>query len=250
MISFVAFHERGLALPPRRALHGLLNYYGIELHHLNPNGIQHLMAFFTLCEGFLGIEPHFDLWRYFFAINLLRLKGEDSQPERDSPLGCAGIHLRNNRSFENIPLKLVSSNKEWRSKCFFFLKNRPEAPFLACSGNGILTTPVQWKADVPTGDREKIADHLAAISVLRGSGLKGAGVIGAYHASGVAPLMRCALLLFVMTPDTPRAGSGLAAEPPPTDEVARHIKSGTPPPPSSPCPTTLRCDRTSDPFNW
>ena len=29
-----------------------------------------MVAFIALCKGFLGINPHFDLWRYFFAITL------------------------------------------------------------------------------------------------------------------------------------------------------------------------------------
>ena len=53
-----------------RFLRGLLHYYKIELQHLNPNGIQHMATFIALCEGFLGINPHFNLWRYFFAITL------------------------------------------------------------------------------------------------------------------------------------------------------------------------------------
>jgi hypothetical protein len=39
----------------------LLHYYKIKLQHLNPNGIQHIAAFIMLYEGYLGIEPHFDL---------------------------------------------------------------------------------------------------------------------------------------------------------------------------------------------
>jgi hypothetical protein len=70
IISCVHFHERGLMTPTHQFLQGLLHYYKIELQHLNPNGIQHMAAFILLCEGFLGIEPHFDLWRYFFTINL------------------------------------------------------------------------------------------------------------------------------------------------------------------------------------
>ena len=42
----------------------------MELQHLNPNGVQHIVAFIALCEGFLGISPHFDPWWYFFAVNL------------------------------------------------------------------------------------------------------------------------------------------------------------------------------------
>ena len=42
------------------------------MQHLTPNGIQHIAAFIALCEGFLGISPHFDLWRYLFAVNLVK----------------------------------------------------------------------------------------------------------------------------------------------------------------------------------
>ena len=70
VVSFTHFHERGLMTPAHKFLLGLLHFYKIELQHLNPNGIQHMAAFVALSEGFLGINPHFDLWRYFFAVNL------------------------------------------------------------------------------------------------------------------------------------------------------------------------------------
>jgi hypothetical protein len=68
IVSFAPFHERGFATPPHPFLRGLLHHYRIELQHLNPNGIQHITAFVTLCEGYLRIEPHFDLWKYFFTV--------------------------------------------------------------------------------------------------------------------------------------------------------------------------------------
>ena len=70
VVLFTHFHEHGLTTPAHKLLWGLLHFYKIELQHLNPNGIQHMAAFGALCEGFLGISPHFDLWRYFFAISL------------------------------------------------------------------------------------------------------------------------------------------------------------------------------------
>ena len=70
VISFACFHEHGFATLTHRLLRGLLHYYKIELHHLNPNGIQHMAVFIALCEGFLGISPHFDLWWHFFAVTL------------------------------------------------------------------------------------------------------------------------------------------------------------------------------------
>ena len=70
LVSFTHFHEHGFMTPTHIFLRGLLHYYKIELQHLNPNRIQHMAAFIALCEGFLGISPHFDLWRYFFTITL------------------------------------------------------------------------------------------------------------------------------------------------------------------------------------
>ena len=70
VVSFAHFHEHGFMTPAHRFLWGLLHYYKIDVQHLNPNGIQHIAAFVALCEGFLGISPHFDLWRHFFAVTL------------------------------------------------------------------------------------------------------------------------------------------------------------------------------------
>jgi hypothetical protein len=37
VVSFYHFAERGLALPSCSFFRGLLYFYGLELHHLNPN---------------------------------------------------------------------------------------------------------------------------------------------------------------------------------------------------------------------
>jgi hypothetical protein len=67
-VIFIAFLLRGLSLPPHPFLRGLLFAYGIQLHDLNPNTILHIACFITLCECFLGIEPHWALWRRIFVI--------------------------------------------------------------------------------------------------------------------------------------------------------------------------------------
>jgi hypothetical protein len=65
---FARFVERGLALPASDFLKGLLRYYGIEYLNLNPNGIFHAAVFVHFCEAFLGIKPHWILFRKFFRI--------------------------------------------------------------------------------------------------------------------------------------------------------------------------------------
>jgi hypothetical protein len=66
VVACVVFYERGFSVPSHQFLHSLLWYYGLELHHLTHSGILHIAAFVTLCESFIGIEPHFDLWWNFY----------------------------------------------------------------------------------------------------------------------------------------------------------------------------------------
>jgi hypothetical protein len=51
-----------------------------------------MAAFIALCEGYLGIEPHFELWKYFFAVSLQK-KSEKKGEDLPVPIGCARIHL-------------------------------------------------------------------------------------------------------------------------------------------------------------
>jgi hypothetical protein len=55
VVSFAAFHERGLALLAHQFLRNLLGYYQIELHHLSSGRILDIVAFVMPCEAFLWI---------------------------------------------------------------------------------------------------------------------------------------------------------------------------------------------------
>jgi hypothetical protein len=72
VVSFVVFYEWGFGTPPPWFLCSLLWYYGLEQHHLTPSGVLHIMTFVTLCEAYLGINPDFDLWNYFFRVQHLQ----------------------------------------------------------------------------------------------------------------------------------------------------------------------------------
>jgi hypothetical protein len=65
-VMFFSFLLHGLSLPAHKFLHVILFVYGVQLHQLTPNSILHIACFITLCESFLGIEPHFLLWKYLF----------------------------------------------------------------------------------------------------------------------------------------------------------------------------------------
>jgi hypothetical protein len=85
---FARFAERGLSLPASYFFKGLLGYYGIEYLNLNPNGIFHTTVFVNFCEAFLGIKPHWILFRKFFWVK--------PQPSTSNPrvVGGAGIQMR------------------------------------------------------------------------------------------------------------------------------------------------------------
>ena len=78
-----------------------------------------------MCEGFLGIGPHFNLWWYFFAVTLL--KKREKKQELNMLMGCASIQLRNNWVSKYPPMCLSTSNKGWHSH-WFYIKNDVAAP--------------------------------------------------------------------------------------------------------------------------
>jgi hypothetical protein len=53
---------------------------------LTPSGILHMAAFMTLCEAYMGIEPHFDLWNYFF-----RAQVQQGSNAEMTALGSSGL---------------------------------------------------------------------------------------------------------------------------------------------------------------
>jgi hypothetical protein len=70
VVSFVSFHERGFRVPASRFMHAILHVYGVELHNLSPNSISQAAIFVAVCEGYLGIDPHWDLWIHLFSVEL------------------------------------------------------------------------------------------------------------------------------------------------------------------------------------
>jgi hypothetical protein len=67
-VMFLAFLLRGLSFPAHEFLCGLLFIYGVQLHQLTLNSILHIACFVTLCKSFLGVEPHWTLWKFLFRL--------------------------------------------------------------------------------------------------------------------------------------------------------------------------------------
>ena len=52
------------------------------MQHLNPTGVLHIAGFNTVCEAFLGMEPHMDLFRRIFSGRAL----SEGKPPRIAPV--------------------------------------------------------------------------------------------------------------------------------------------------------------------
>ncbi|KAG2549180.1 hypothetical protein PVAP13_9KG175926 [Panicum virgatum] len=198
VVSFVAFHERGFTTPAHRFFRGLLHHYGVELQHLNPNGIQHIACFIALYEGYLGIRPSFELWKYFFNVALINSKTH-GKVSVHHPIGCAGIQLR--------------SGGDRRTTTW--------PPFIA---RLIKEVPKVWGYGPVDEDKRKIANQLEAILNLRAAGLTGSGVVAAYHKRRVAPIMARCLMLCQMVSDANLTGTTLAEEEPSAAVIMKRVK--------------------------
>jgi hypothetical protein len=106
-VMFLAFVLRGLSFPPHNFLCGLLFTYGIQLHDLNPNTILHIACFIMVCECFLGIKPHWALWRRIFVVM--------------SPLRyqAGGFNCTIWLEVDYFSLRMPENNLGWRTRWFY-----------------------------------------------------------------------------------------------------------------------------------
>jgi hypothetical protein len=99
-----------------------MGYYGIEYLNLNPNGIFHTAVFVHFCEAFLGIKPHWILFRKFFRVK--------PQPSASNPrvVGGAGIQMREDAAEQYLSYNLIDSNQDWKAKWFYITNHHPGLP--------------------------------------------------------------------------------------------------------------------------
>ena len=68
LVVFEDYFYRGFDVPIHSFLRGLIVIYEISLCNLSPNSILHVSVFIHFCKAYLGILPHFDLFRHFFCL--------------------------------------------------------------------------------------------------------------------------------------------------------------------------------------
>ena len=97
------------------------------------------------------------------------------------------------------------------------------------TGRLIEEAPESWSWGVQSKDKKHLSDFLSTLQALKDRGVKGTGIIGAYHTRRVAPLMARVLPLYQMMPRMSFEGMVLVDEALPFSEVAQRIKEATEP---------------------
>ena len=72
-VVFRAHFDRGFGLPVSKFFRDLLDFYGLQPHHLGANAVMLLSAFVTLCKGYLGVRPTIALWSRLFQFHSFRV---------------------------------------------------------------------------------------------------------------------------------------------------------------------------------
>jgi hypothetical protein len=186
-VMLLAFLLRGLSFPAHEFLHGLLFVYGVQLHQLTPNSILHIACFVTLCESFLGIEPHWILWKFLFR--LCPSVALSKKPE----LGGVVVSVR--AEVHYLEFNMAASVQGWRKK-WFYIKDQKNsssdqygiAPFDA---NKDLKKLSSWDSPPTEAEVEDIKPLLTRIQALKsasGGELSGMQLISFFLQQRIQPL--------------------------------------------------------------
>nr|ABA98424.1 retrotransposon protein, putative, unclassified [Oryza sativa Japonica Group] len=112
--------------PDTHEVMGILEFYGISLHHLNSNSIVHIANFIHACEAFLGVRPHFALFRRIFFLK------PQSNKNKPCVVGGAGFQLRGTLSQKYFSMPFKTSNKGWHANWFYVQNPKPALPEYSC----------------------------------------------------------------------------------------------------------------------
>jgi len=125
VVSFAKFHHHDLGSPPSRFMRALCHHYGVELQHFLPNAITAVVIFAAVCEGYLGMMPHWDLWLHLYQGELFHAPGGATGVRKPVRAGCLNLVQKTGKAVEPpeyIPVGLTSNHAQWDTQ-WFYLRN-------------------------------------------------------------------------------------------------------------------------------
>jgi hypothetical protein len=134
----------------------------------NPNSICHISIFIHFCEAFLGIEPHWDLFRFLFCVK--------PQPtlKNLSVVGGTGIQLRQQAGDKYLSYKFPSNLLRWENHWFYVENHAPQLP--EKMNNPPVVRP-EWNIELSRGDMDQVEELLGTIEAHKLTGVTGASVM-------------------------------------------------------------------------
>jgi hypothetical protein len=174
VLSFVSFHERGFGVPASRFMRAILHIYGVELHNLSPNSIAQAAIFAAVCEGFLGIAPHWDLWTHLFSAELFASTTRERRVRMAVWAGGCILQLRQVRAQQYIPAILASLNKGWQRRWFYLWNDDMRLP--SFSQRVVTFAGDNWRYGASRERQKNLQPLLKALEELREGGFIAAGV--------------------------------------------------------------------------
>jgi hypothetical protein len=142
----------------------LLHYYKVELHHLTPNSISQAAIFAAVYEGYLGMEPHWNLWLHLFKLEHFAKKAGERGVRCTVHAGSCTLQVRVGRGEQYIPAQLISSNSGWHDG-WFYLCN--DDRLLRFSGQVLMSCEDNWTYGVIKEEKPKLQPLLDALRRLR-----------------------------------------------------------------------------------
>ena len=130
---------------------------------------------------------------------------------------------------EGLPIHASGDIKQGMALAVVYVRDDASATLPKYTGRLIVDVLESWGWGVQSKDKKHISDLLSALQALKGRGVKGTGIIGAYHARRVAPLMARVLPLHRMMPGISLEGTVLVDEALPYSKVAQRIKEAMEP---------------------
>jgi hypothetical protein len=221
VVSFVSFHERGFGVPASHFMRAILHVYGVELHNLSPNSISQAAIFAAVCEGYLGIDPHWHLWTHLFSAELFASPTGERRVRMAVRAGGCILQLRQARALQYIPTILASSNKGWQRRWLYLRNDDGRLP--SFSQRVVTAATDNWRYGTPRDRQKNLQPLLKALEELRKGGLTAVGVVAAIHRRRVLPLTERRLLLWEMTSGVDLEGLRMSSDPLPIDDLHRRV---------------------------
>ncbi|CAN6235044.1 unnamed protein product [Urochloa humidicola] len=159
VVSLAPLHERRFGSPAGRFIRALCHHYGVELHNFAPNAISQAAVFVAVCEGFLGVPVHWDLWIHLFRGELHTAFDGVKGVRRYVRAGGLMLQVREGRRNLYIPATMTSNNQDW-DKGWFYLRN--DGDYLpAYTGKILQEKSDRWSYGVSPPERQ---NRLAAFT--------------------------------------------------------------------------------------